>query len=39
MDGVLDGNPGMTIDELISLVEKGPIKAEESNKKTKNKHN
>ena len=28
MDGILDGKPGMTIDELIALLEKGPIKAE-----------
>ena len=31
MDGILDGKPGMTIDELIALLEKGPIKAESNN--------
>ena len=31
MDGILDGKPGMTIDELITLLEKGPIKAESNN--------
>ena len=31
MDGILDGKPGMTIDELIALLEKGPIKAEGKN--------
>ena len=30
-DGILDGKPGMTIDELIALLEKGPIKAESNN--------
>lgn len=28
MDGILDGKPGMTIDELIALLEKGSIKAD-----------
>lgn len=27
MDGILDGKPGMTIDELIALLEKGQITA------------
>ena len=31
MDGILDGKPGMTIDELIALLEKGPIKTESNN--------
>lgn len=31
MDGILDGKPGMTMDELIALLEKGPIKAEGNN--------
>ena len=31
MDCILDGKPGMTIDELIALLEKGPIKAESNN--------
>ena len=36
MDGILDGKPGMTIDELIALLEKGPIK--QKKKKTSNSH-
>lgn len=40
MDGILDGKPGMTIDELIASLEKGPIKAESSNNdKTETKEN
>lgn len=31
MDGILDGKPGMTMDELIALLEKGPIKADCNN--------
>ena len=31
MDGILDGQPGMTMDELIALLEKGPIKADGNN--------
>ena len=31
MDGILDGKPGMTIDEVSALLEKGPIKAESNN--------
>lgn len=27
MDGILDGKPGMTMDELIALLEKGQITA------------
>ena len=37
MDGILDGKPGMTIDELIALLEKGPIKAEKNKKNKKKK--
>lgn len=40
MDGILDGKPGMTIDELITLLEKGQIKAESNNEdKTEIKEN
>lgn len=40
MDGILDGKPGMTIDELIVLLEKGQIKAESNNEdKTEIKEN
>lgn len=28
MNGILDGKIGMTIDELIASLEKGPIKSE-----------
>ncbi len=31
MDGILDGKPGMTIEELITALEKGSIKAEDKN--------
>ncbi|MGN9020128.1 hypothetical protein ACTNBM_13885 [Lachnospiraceae bacterium HCP1S3_C3] len=31
MDSILDGKPEMTIEELITSLEKGPIKAEDKN--------
>ncbi len=31
MDSILDGKPGMTIEELITSLEKVPIKAEDKN--------
>ena len=39
MDGILDGKPGMTIDELIALLEKGQIKESNNEDKTELKEN